>query len=299
MNYSQKEEICRNSSQPLVSIGIPTYNRPDGLFRTLNYITRQTYRNLEIIISDNASPDGKTEKVAHDFMSIDQRLQYHRQQQNVGPFHNFKFVLEQATGEHFMWAADDDEWDPRFVEVCVRLLEKGAVSAMTGFDTHYRLSGLRYSNRLPLFLSSPSMAHNFYRFLYRPTPSLFYGLHRRSAIQFFVDETRWFDYYDCYFVLKMILQGPISIWPEVLYTAGIDATTYQIKPVKPASGLNLLPFLSATKHLISSHHFLPLDRLHINAALVFFGVRGYLWYLIQLIRKAMERKIQPSTGSLR
>ena len=43
-------------STPLVTVGIPTYNRPEGLERTLACITQQTYPNLEIIISDNCSP---------------------------------------------------------------------------------------------------------------------------------------------------------------------------------------------------------------------------------------------------
>ncbi len=33
-------------STPLVSVGIPTYNRPDGLLRTIKQIASQTYGNL-------------------------------------------------------------------------------------------------------------------------------------------------------------------------------------------------------------------------------------------------------------
>ncbi|MBU4370171.1 glycosyltransferase [Patescibacteria group bacterium] len=46
-----------NNNQQLVSVGIPTYNRPESLRRTLECITSQTYKNLEIIISDNCSPN--------------------------------------------------------------------------------------------------------------------------------------------------------------------------------------------------------------------------------------------------
>ena len=46
---------CR-STDSLVSIGIPIYNQPESLEKTLNSITKQTYQNLEIIISDNHSP---------------------------------------------------------------------------------------------------------------------------------------------------------------------------------------------------------------------------------------------------
>ena len=96
---------------PLVSVGIPTYNRPKDLRRTLECITGQTYKNLEIIVSDNCSPGPETEAIVREFMAKDARIQYFRQQENKGGEFNFKFVLGKATGEYFMWAADDDYFE--------------------------------------------------------------------------------------------------------------------------------------------------------------------------------------------
>ena len=70
------------SKNPLVSVGIPTFNRPDGLRRTLECITNQTYKNLEIIVSDNCSPGPETEAVVREFMAKDRRIQYYRQENN-------------------------------------------------------------------------------------------------------------------------------------------------------------------------------------------------------------------------
>lgn len=288
--------LVRADSQPLVSVGIPVYNRPEGLSRTLSCITGQTCRNLEIILSDNASPGDGIEKVAREFMLVDPRIRYERQPENIGVSANFKFVLKQATGKYFMWAADDDEWDPRFVEVCVGLLEQGAVSSMTGFDTLYRASGRRLPNKLPDLDPTMSCSRNFYRFLRRPTPSLFYGLHRRRALQFFVDEDRWFDYYDCYFVLKLITQGSIAIWPEVLYTAGVDAPTYQLKPADVKKGLSLKPFLRAVHALLASDRFSAPERYGLKMALLYFGVRSYLWYLNRLARGSITKGMIHSSG---
>jgi glycosyltransferase involved in cell wall biosynthesis len=110
--------------EPLVSVGIPTYNRPDGLRRTLECITGQTYKNLEIIVSDNCSPGSETEAVSHEFIARDSRIQYYRQDINKGATFNFQFVLEKATGEYFMWAADDDEWRYDFISNCVLCLKE-------------------------------------------------------------------------------------------------------------------------------------------------------------------------------
>lgn len=119
--------------QPLVSVGIPTYNRPEGLQKTLECITTQTYQNLEIIISDNCSPDLRVWEIVQDFLEKDKRITYIRQTENIGAANNFKFVLEKATGEYFMWAADDDEWETEFIKVCMQLfyIYPNAVAATT------------------------------------------------------------------------------------------------------------------------------------------------------------------------
>ena len=71
-----------NNDLPLVSVGIPTYNRPDGLRRTLECITRQTYKNLEIIVSDNASETDEVEVIAKEYIEKDPRVQYFKQEIN-------------------------------------------------------------------------------------------------------------------------------------------------------------------------------------------------------------------------
>jgi glycosyltransferase involved in cell wall biosynthesis len=113
-------DFSNMSSAPLVSVGIPTFNRPLGLRRTLECITNQTYRNLEIVVSDNASPGVQTEAVVREFMVRDERIRYHRHADNRGPLFNFRHVLDRASGEFFMWAADDDAWDREFVATLIK-----------------------------------------------------------------------------------------------------------------------------------------------------------------------------------
>ncbi|HMJ48432.1 MAG TPA: glycosyltransferase family A protein [Ferruginibacter sp.] len=118
---------------PLVTVGIPTFNRPDGLQRTLECIIAQTYKNLEIIVSDNCSTDPKVVSLLERFAAEDKRLQYYIQDKNLSIVPNFQFLLDKATGEYFMWAADDDNWDNNFIEICVRGMEanKNAALCMT------------------------------------------------------------------------------------------------------------------------------------------------------------------------
>ena len=117
----------QNKIEPLVSVGVPTYNRAKGLRQTLKSITAQAYKNLEIIVSDNCSPGEDTQQVVREFMNKDSRIYYYRQEENKGPFFNFQFVLKKASGEYFMWAADDDEWDKTYIEKCLKKLTGNTV----------------------------------------------------------------------------------------------------------------------------------------------------------------------------
>jgi glycosyltransferase involved in cell wall biosynthesis len=119
-------------------VGIPTYARPEGLRRTLRCIVGQTYDNLEIIVSDNSSPGDETSRVASEFKASDPRVQYVRQRTNAGSIENCRFLVREATGDYFMWAADDDAWSPTFVERCVgELLLSGSPYVAVGMEAQY------------------------------------------------------------------------------------------------------------------------------------------------------------------
>jgi glycosyltransferase involved in cell wall biosynthesis len=112
-----------SSSDPLVSIGIPTYNRANGnLRKVIERALGQTYGNVEVIVSDNCSSDETTELVQY---IEDPRLRYFRQENNIGPNNNFNYCLNQARGEYFLLFHDDDMIDEDFVEACISALKPG------------------------------------------------------------------------------------------------------------------------------------------------------------------------------
>ena len=97
-------------NEPLVSIGVPTFNRPLGLKATLNAILSQDYQNIEVIVSDNCSSSYDVKELKKEFETRDSRVKFFIQEENKGALFNFYFVQKQAKGEYFMWASDDDEW---------------------------------------------------------------------------------------------------------------------------------------------------------------------------------------------
>jgi glycosyltransferase involved in cell wall biosynthesis len=114
------------NKMPLVSIGLPTYNRPAGLKVALEHIISQTYTELEIIISDNHS-DNVEEIISIIDHFADSRIKFYHQPVNIGAVNNFKFLVENASGSFFMWTADDDFFDSRdLVEQLVSILLKNS-----------------------------------------------------------------------------------------------------------------------------------------------------------------------------
>jgi glycosyltransferase involved in cell wall biosynthesis len=109
-------------STPLVSVGLFVYNGERFIEDTLRSILNQTFTDLELIISDNASTD-RTGEIAEAYARRDDRIRYYRSEKNMGPGWNVRRVYELATGKYFKQAAADDLLEPDFLRHCVEILE--------------------------------------------------------------------------------------------------------------------------------------------------------------------------------
>jgi glycosyltransferase involved in cell wall biosynthesis len=108
----------QEAKKPLVTIGIPTYNRADGYLKEcLASALNQTYKEVEVIVSDNCSND-RTSALLRGISNS--RLRYIRHEKNIGPANNFNYCLKQARGAYFLLLHDDDLIDPDFVEICMK-----------------------------------------------------------------------------------------------------------------------------------------------------------------------------------
>lgn len=105
-----------------VTIGLPVYNGEDFLEKAVDSLLAQTYKDLELIISDNASTDS-TEAICRRYAAQDPRVKYVRNSENLGAAKNYNQLVEMAQGDYFKWAAHDDICLPAFVEKCVEILD--------------------------------------------------------------------------------------------------------------------------------------------------------------------------------
>jgi hypothetical protein len=170
-------------ADPLVSIGIPTFNRAGSLRRAVASALGQTYRHLEIVISDNGSSDG-TPEVCRELAAADARVRVRREPDNRGPIANFNAVIAELRGEYGMLLADDDWLDADYVERCLAELRARPDLALVGGVARYYDGddAVREGRRTNLPQEDPGT--RMWRYLRGVDDNgIFYGLARTADLQ--------------------------------------------------------------------------------------------------------------------
>lgn len=105
--------------QKMISVIIPTYNRKEKLKECMESVLGQSYREIEVIVVDDASTDG-TEKLFYEIS--DKRLKYFRYDTNRGACYARNYGAERAEGELLAFQDSDDLWHPDKLEKQYELL---------------------------------------------------------------------------------------------------------------------------------------------------------------------------------
>ena len=122
-----------DATNPLVTVAIPTRNRAALLRHCVASALAQTYPNIEVLVSNNASTD-HTSDVLQSFG--DPRIRELVNAQNIGLNGNWNQCVREARGTYLIILSDDNVLQPTFVEQCVRLLnqEPGLPIVVGAFD---------------------------------------------------------------------------------------------------------------------------------------------------------------------
>ena len=110
---------------PLISIVVPIYNVENFLDRCVQSIVSQTYRNLEILLIDDGSPDNSSE-IAECWMKKDSRIKvYHKKNGGLSDARNYG--LDRANGEYIAFVDSDDYIEPEMYETLMAAIRESNV----------------------------------------------------------------------------------------------------------------------------------------------------------------------------
>ncbi len=110
-------------AQNLVSIIVPCYRGSRFLAESIESCLRQTHRELEVIVVDDASPDDCAE-IAERYARSDSRVRVIRRPENGGVSRAFNSGLEASRGEYLTRLAQDDVFGDPAIEVMLRHLQE-------------------------------------------------------------------------------------------------------------------------------------------------------------------------------
>lgn len=204
-----------------VCIGMPVYNGQRYVAQAIESILSQSFTELELLISDNASTDG-TGEICQQFASKDKRVNYTRLEHNIGAILNFERAYRLGAGQYFKWAAHDDVIEPTFIQRCVEVLDADPSAVLAypkavfidengKYIKDYKVKLATDSNfpqvRFDAIARAPhKVTHNFEIF----------GLIRRSASDL-IPQQGGYAASDRVFLARLALHGKFAEVPEVLF----------------------------------------------------------------------------------
>ena len=120
--------------EELVSVIMPTYNSGRHLAASIDSILNQTYRNLELLITDDNSNDADTISTLKHYSEKDERVKLLLLENNKGPGYSRDKSIERAQGRYIAFCDSDDLWMPDKLELQIAFMnEKQCVLSYTSY----------------------------------------------------------------------------------------------------------------------------------------------------------------------
>jgi glycosyltransferase involved in cell wall biosynthesis len=119
--------------EPVVSVVLPTHNRPDWLAESLTSVVEGVFQEYEVIVSNNGDPE-HTRQLEQRIR--DPRVRWVEQDRSLGMLGNFLAAVSLARGKYVALMHDDDRWVPHTLEALVPPMERNPAVVLT-FSDHY------------------------------------------------------------------------------------------------------------------------------------------------------------------
>lgn len=235
---SRAPALPKLMTRPRVTVGIPVCNGESDIRACLDCLTNQSYREISILVFDNASTD-RTGEIVQEAMLLDARISYFRHATNIGALPNFSAALNSADSPYFMWRAYDDLSDLMYIEHLVDALETqpSAILAAPRTETLRTATGrlrVRPPPKLDLPATDPLAAERL--MIQRLQAGWFYGLYRREPLteimRFILREYRFVWAWDYLVLIATALHGNIVGVPQATFVHRLTSAPKQYSASK-------------------------------------------------------------------
>lgn len=280
-----------------VAVGLPVYNGQQWLRASVESILGQTFSDLVLVISDNASTD-RTQGICEEFQAKDSRVQYFRNSENVGVFRNFDLAFRRTSAKYFKWCAVGDVCDPSFIEKAVAILDESDDVVLVHSKT--RLIGIgpehpeRYMVELNLVDDEPAARFRKYLTVLRLN-NVMNGLIRSEQLGQ-TSLNKVFHASDKCMIAELALRGKFIEIPEELFFRRMQADTatalkspeqtkefFAAEPNSPAILSNWKTELALMKGVLKAPIILSQ-----KVSLLFYVTKRMIWARETLLRELVH-----------
>jgi len=308
-------DLLSSMPLPAVTVGIPTRNRLTLLERAITSVHCQTYPNIHIIVSDNASSDGTAELCKSLSTNLD-NLAYYRHDQLISASDNFYSLVARSASNYIFILADDDWLHPRAIEQMVKsALTDSAIVAVTSFSQECTVSGIptmthtypglrsTYSLFQLLYLLNPFCQHLYGAAVYALlTKSMAKKLFPRKPLRS-LSGRHLLTGDEIPFLLEIVCSGHFTVCQEPLFyysgPIGRDESSASLATLvsRNLSTLDLFSFYlfswwRNSKIVLNSNRFNIFLRF-------FFLIYSFASYLAFMLVKVFSKLIRIRSGSFR
>lgn len=127
----------------LISVIIPTHNRPDLLLRAISSVLNQTYHPIELIISDDASNYDIDKHLADNLSTEKLNIKVIKSQKSKGACHARNNGLFSSSGKYVTFLDDDDEYTPEHLFLMHDLFSKSQYSFVSSSVIEKNIDGFK------------------------------------------------------------------------------------------------------------------------------------------------------------
>lgn len=233
----------KKNNQPLISIVMPVYNAGDFLVEAIESILKQTYKNFEFIIVDDASNDNSW-KILKKYKKKDKRIRIYRLKKNIGISQTVKFAIEKTKGKFLARMDADDIAHPKRLEKQLFYLLKNPKTVAVGTQCYLINEKGKIIGEKKFPTKFKEIYHYIFKFVPLQQPTLMIN---RSMLpkdfQYYVDGMNTAE--EIELIFKLFQYGKVENLKEKLHYYRIHSKNTSLKNLKQTFILTLLSRIKA------------------------------------------------------